>query len=206
MPPLLRVAFGLLTFIAIVWQLTIHIQNGYNVLNFFSYFTNLANLYAAAVLLLAASRIHATQLPLFDTLRAVAVVNMALVGLVFGALLRNVDLGSLLPWINVVLHYVMPCVIVADWLLQPPKARLRANTFLFVLLIPSIYLLYVLVRGGVVGWYPYPFLNPANVGGYAGVAAYAVAIATGFLIVGWMLIALGNKRSQRIDGTLSVRN
>lgn len=46
---------------------------------------------------------------------------MALVGIVFGALLRDVDLGDLLPWVNTVHHYIMPVVVVLDWLYQPPK-------------------------------------------------------------------------------------
>jgi len=45
---------------------------------------------------------------------------MAIVGIVYGILLRDEDLGALLPWINVVLHYVMPVVVVLDWLYQPP--------------------------------------------------------------------------------------
>ncbi len=36
-----------------------------------------------------------------------------------------------------------------------------------------------LVGGALVGWYPYPFLNPARVGGFVGVASYFVAIALG---------------------------
>jgi len=54
----------------------------------------------------------------------------------------------------------------------------------------------VLIRGGVTGWYPYPFLDPAKVGGYGGVAVYAIGIAATFLIAGWVLLALGNKRNR----------
>ena len=87
----------------------------------------------------------------------------------------------------------MPCVVVLDWLLQPPKGKLGATQLLYVQVFPTLYLAYVLVRGGSVGWYPYPFLNPANVGGDVGVAAYAIGIAVTFLIAGWSLLAIGNK-------------
>jgi hypothetical protein len=40
----------------------------------------------------------------------------------------------------------------------------------------------------------YPFLNPANVGGYGGVAVYAVGVTATFMIGGWVLIAFGNRR------------
>lgn len=89
---------------------------------------------------------------------------MAIVGIVFTALLRHEDLGSLLPWVNTVLHYVMPVAVVLDWLYQPPRTALSFRQTLLWLIFPLVYLSYVLIRGSIVDWYPYPFLNPANVG------------------------------------------
>jgi hypothetical protein len=201
----LRLLFGLVTLVAIGWQLAIHVRMGFDVVNFFSYFTNLSNLFAALVLLLTALRFftgagRGAAEDSSDRLRAASTVNMAVVGIVFALLLRKVDLGSLLPWINAWLHYVMPCAVVLDWLLQPPRARLGGRQLLLVQIFPLAYLAYVLVRGSSVGWYPYPFLNPANVGGYAGVAAYAVGIALTFFVGGWVLLALGNKLKRLNDG------
>ena len=70
---------------------------------------------------------------------------------------------------------------------------------LVIQIFPLAYLAYALVRG-TAGWYPYPFLNPANVGGYGGVAAYAVGIALTFFVGGWVLLALGNKLKRLNDG------
>lgn len=42
---------------------------------------------------------------------------MVVVGIVFALLLRTMDLGSLLPWVNFLLDYVMPAVVLLDWLL-----------------------------------------------------------------------------------------
>ncbi|MCY7355432.1 MAG: Pr6Pr family membrane protein [Lysobacter sp.] len=120
-------------------------------------------------------------------------MNMTVVGIVFAILLRDTDLGSLLPWVNVVLHYVMPCVVVLDWLLQPPRMKLGTRQLLSCQIFPAFYLAYVLIRGSMTGWYPYPFLDPGNVGGYGGVAVYAMGIAATFLISGWGLLTLGNK-------------
>jgi len=199
---ILRSFFGLVTLVAVGWQLSIHVRMGFNVVNFFSYFTNLSNLFAAFVLLLTAFRLlpgHATSAS-SDRLRAVSTVNMAVVGIVFALLLRNVDLGSLLPWINAWLHYVMPCAVVLDWLLQPPRAKLGGRQLLAIQVFPIAYLVYVLVRGSGTGWYPYPFLDPANVGGYGGVAAYAAGIALTFFVGGWLLLALGNRLNRSNDG------
>ena len=91
--------------------------------NFFSYFTNLSNIFAAAVLLVESVLTWRGKEggPAWALLRCISVVCMALVGVVFNTLLRDVDLGSLLPWINTWLHYVMPIAVVADWLIQPPR-------------------------------------------------------------------------------------
>jgi hypothetical protein len=64
---------------------------------------------------------------------------------------------------------------------------------LLALAFPSAYLAYVILRGADTGWYPYPFLNPAHVGGYAGVAAYALGIAATFVLAAWALLTVGNR-------------
>jgi hypothetical protein len=55
----IRLALGLLALLAIGTQLSIHIQRGFNVVNFFSFFTNLSNLFAAIVLLMGAFQLLA---------------------------------------------------------------------------------------------------------------------------------------------------
>ena len=196
---LLRLLLGLIVLIAIFSQLAIQIQNGFSTLNFFSYFTNLSNLFAAAVLLYVASRTFLGRevSDLSDHVRYISVVNMTLVGVVFTVLLRDVDLGSLLPWINVLLHYVMPCAVVLDWLLQPPRARMGIKQILMCQIFPALYIVYVLCRGYATGWYPYPFLNPANVGGYGGVGVYVAGIAVAFFFASWLLLTVGNSLGRR---------
>jgi hypothetical protein len=186
----IRAVFAAAALTAIGQQLVLHVGASYSVLNFFSYFTNLSNLIAASVLLLCVFKSNRGAM---DLLRYASVVNMAVVGLVFAVLLRDVDLGSLLPWVNFVLHYVMPMAIVLDWLLNPPAAKLHSKNFLFTCVFPALYLVYVVVRGAITGWYPYPFLNPANVGGYGGVAMYSLGIAVTFLLAAWALFAVGNR-------------
>lgn len=197
MPTLLsaaRAVLAALALAAIGRQWVLHVGASYSTLNFFSYFTNLSNLFAAFVLLLGAFHRPSKNGAWRDLARYVSAVNMAMVGIVFVALLRNVDLGALLPWVNVVLHYVMPVAIVVDWVwLQAPASPLKARHLALALVFPAVYLVYVLLRGAAIGWYPYPFLDPANVGGYGGVALYAAGIFGTFLVVGWALLAIGNR-------------
>jgi hypothetical protein len=194
-PILLVIFFGLLPLVAIGRQLLIHVQLGLNLTHFFSYYTNLSNLLAAGVLLWSAFAAHdGPRARALAVWRLMAVINMTIVGVVFSVLLRNVPLGALVPWINFVLHYLMPCVMVLDWVLWPPPGGLKRGALVVCLPFPLLYLGYTLARGQRYGWYPYPFLNPAKAGGYAGVTAYAFGITALFLIVGFALLAIANKR------------
>lgn len=190
----IRFAFGAVTLIAVGTQLGIHLGNGYDVVNFFSYFTNLSNIFIAAVLLVESVLTWRGKEggPAWALLRCVSVVCMALVGVVFNTLLREVDLGSLLPWINTWLHYIMPIAAVADWLIQPPRHSVPLKRVGVAVVFPLAYLAYSLIRGAALDWYPYPFLNPAN-GGYGTVAVTCVFIAVGFIAMTLLIMFLGNK-------------
>ncbi len=56
-----------------------------------------------------------------DIVRGAATFCMLVVGIIFSLLLSNLESG-LLPWTNFVLHYVMPVVLIGDWLAIPPRA------------------------------------------------------------------------------------
>ena len=124
-----RLFFGLVTLAAIGTQLILHVQSGFNVVNFFSYFTNLSNIFAAVVMIVAAISLlrHRQPTATDDIIRGTSVVCMALVGIIFSVLLRGADLGALLPWVNILTHYVMPIVVVLDWLYQPPQSNLAVK-------------------------------------------------------------------------------
>lgn len=195
---LTRFALAALVLAAISQQLILHTRASFSVLNFFSYFTNLSNIFAALVLLLSVF----TKKSRFQELAIyIATVNMVIVGLVFAVLLRNVDLGALLPWVNTLLHVVTPIAILLNWLVTPPASPLTGKHLLLSLVFPSLYLAYTLVRGASTGWYPYPFLNPAHVGGYGVVAAYSLAITATFVLASGALLAIGNRlsRSRSVD-------
>lgn len=189
-----RVFFGLLGLLAIGVQLSVHIENNFSIVNFFSYFTNLSNLLAAAVLLTGAYYLIKRRNPTVtdDITRGAVVVAMALVGIVYGLLLRNEDLGTLLPWVNIVLHYIMPVAVAADWLYQPPKTKLVTRQALWWLVFPLVYLVYSTIRGAVTHWYAYPFFNPDKVGGYGGVVLYCIGIMLLFFSLSWLLLKLAN--------------
>ena len=78
-----------------------------------------------------------------------------LVGVVFNLLLRDTDLGDLKPWVNLVVHGVMPVAVLVDWLVWPPERRPAARWVGIWLVAPAVYVAYSLVRGALTGFYPY---------------------------------------------------
>lgn len=168
------------------------------VANFFSYFTVQSNLLSVVVLAASAVTLLRTGRdgPRLAVVRVMAATYMGTTGVVFNLLLRGIDTtpGLIVPWSNEVLHVVGPILVVADWLLAPGRRRLEWRALLAVVAYPIVWAVYTLVRGPIVGWYPYPFLDPSLAPtGYASVAFYVVLIAA---IIGGIgaLLVLENRR------------
>jgi hypothetical protein len=89
----------------------------------------------------------------------------------------------------------MPVVLVADWLLDPPRHRLPRSVVLAWLAYPLAWLGYTLVRGERESWYPYPFVDVTKLG-YGGVLARSLVLAVGFALAGAALLWLGNRRAR----------
>lgn len=185
-----RLFFAALTAVAIVTQVQQNIDNGiFNPANFFSFFTVQSNTLVAVVFIAGAFvAIKGKTSKVFDLFRGAAALYMTITGIIFAALLSGLqqEVQTTVPWVNTVLHYVMPIVAVADWLLVRPE-RIPFKRALVWIALPLAYLPYSLVRGELTGWYPYPFLNPSRSGGYIGVLGYAICIAAVTLGLIWVL-------------------
>lgn len=192
---LLRLAFGVLTLTAIAVNLAHAFDEvpGFVVLNFFSYFTNLSNILAACVLIVGAIARPASAG--WEAIRGLATFAMAVTGIVYAVLLAGEPLGVTDPWINTVIHKVMPVVMVLDWLLVPPRHRIERRTALLWLVYPLGYAAYTLVRGPMAGdFYPYPFIDPTREGGYGHVALNCVVLALVMAALALLVAWAGNAR------------
>ena len=192
-----RFLLAALSSAGVITQLVISVTGGLGVVNFFSYFTILSNILASVVFAATAlwmlRRIEPG--PVAVAVRGASVVYMLFVGVVFTTLLRNVELGALLPWVNTVHHYVMPVAVVLDWLLCPPARPISHRTAMLYLLFPAAYTAYSLLRGALTGFYPYPFFDPAQPGGYGGVALYCLAMLVVFPVIAFLVRRLGKPRA-----------
>lgn len=196
---LLRLVFGLLTFVALGETILSLVDAGtFDPVNFFSYFTVLSNVIGAILMLVGAARWRAGHDATIDLLRGAAVVYLAVTFIVFAVLLANTDVDLATPWVNTVLHELIPIVVLLDWLVDPPEVRFSMRQVALWLAFPIVWVGYVLVRGALVGKYPYPFLDPAN-GGYASVAIYLAGITVLFVvlsaIVHWLANVMGARRT-----------
>lgn len=186
-----RFVFAALALVAVSAQFADTLENDYSVVNFFSFFTNLSNLFAVVVFTVGGVRtlLRRPGSRAWDVVRLIAVVNMVFVGLVFNLLLTEVA-GGVLPWVNVVVHMVMPVAVLVDWLVLPVGRRLPWAAAGLGLVVPVLYSVYSLVRGAVTSFYPYPFYDPEALGGYGPVALYMVVLLVALAVLSVALVGL----------------
>ncbi|MEO5885752.1 MAG: Pr6Pr family membrane protein, partial [Candidatus Limnocylindrales bacterium] len=188
-----RIGFGTLTLVAVVTQAAE--LAGREVLvpiNFLSYFTIQSNLIAVVVFFLGATRWRKAVSSTWDLVRGASTLNMTVTFVVFALLLSGTNVDTAIPWVNTVVHTVMPLAVIADWLIDPPRHSIALRTSLIWLVFPLAWTAYTLVRGAIAGWYPYPFLDPAN-GGYPTVALYVVAILVFGVVLCAVISSVGNR-------------
>jgi hypothetical protein len=194
---ILRVAFAALALAAIVVQLVdLSAKGTLDPVNYFSYFTIQSNLIAVAALLWTAAVPSEQRTPAHDDFRGAATTYIALTFIVFALLLADTDVDTAIVWVDRVLHRVIPIMLVADWLIDPPRVAIDFRRALWWLAYPAAWVVYVMIRGALVDRYPYPFLDPAY-GGYGTVLLYGIAILLGMLVVIRSVIRIGNAMRSR---------
>ena len=198
---LFRLFFAVLSLSAVAWQFFAGtVASGHSILNFFCYFTNLSNILISIVFIASAVRLIRRRADPSETLvsiRGGAVVYIVFVGIVFNTILAAGDIGAIFPWVNVVVHMIVPVAGLVDWIIWSPRRRLPFRVTLWWMVWPVVYSIFSLVRGAISGFYPYPFYNPAVSGGYGGVALWCVGLVVGFFVLAVAVWAIGNARHAR---------
>ena len=149
--------------------------------NFFSYFTVQSAIASVAVILTAA--IVALRRPIdpawLDMLRAMVTTYILVSGVVYGIIVWQSSAAHYVievPWSSQLLHFVIPACALVDWILDPSKARLSWRYLGWAIVFPVFWLLYTLIRGPIVGWYPYFFLDARQVSGPGETVYYCLII------------------------------
>lgn len=158
-------------------------------INFFSFFTILTNIVAATAM--TASVVAPGSFFDRPSVRTAIATYIVVVGVTYHLLLR--DLWDPQGWqliADVSLHYVTPAVFVLDWLLFVPKREVPWKAAVVALIYPLVYFGWTLWHGSWSGFYPYPFVDVAQLG-LERVLVNAAGMTAAFLGLGLALIGLG---------------
>ena len=156
---------------------------GTRLVRLFSYFTIQSNVLAAiaaGMLLWRPDR----RGRVFAVLRLDALLCIAVTGIVYHAVL--VGLQELTPsgaLANLMLHTVVPVGTVVAWLVVGPRPRLSPAVVGWSLVYPLGWIAYTFVRGAIVDWYPYPFLDVSEIG------LQSALVRTGVVAVIFLMLA-----------------
>jgi hypothetical protein len=158
------------------------------VLRFLSYFTIQSNLLVAVTSAMLALSPHRDG-TLFRVLRLDALFGITVTLVTYTVLLApQHDPHGISAWTNAGLHYVTPGLAIGGWLLFGPRPRIDEGTLLLALIWPAVYVGYTLLHGAASDWYPYPFVDAAQLGyltvlrNGVGMVVLMAGVATGYRI------------------------
>ncbi len=167
--------------------------------NFFSYFTIQSAM--AAVLMLVVAGVVAFRRPddppWLDLIRAIVTTYVIVSGIVFAIIVVQASTRHYtieVPISDQVLHFWVPSLVLVDWLIDERKARLSWNYLGWVVAYPIIWGVFTLIRGSMVGWYPYFFLDSRQVSPVETVLYCAICLV---LMVGIAASLIGTTHLRR---------
>jgi len=200
---ILIVTIALITWAAVILQLYLAIENrvesiSESIIRFFSYFTILTNTLVAicfTCLFLFPKSSIGRFFSKSSTLAAVT-AYIFLVGIGYQLLLRQTwHPEGLQKLVDELLHSVIPVLVLIYWFAYAPKNNLKWKYVFTWLIFPAVYLAYMMVRGAMAGFYPYPFVR-VNELGYEKVLLNCLLIGVGFVLTFVVTIAYGRRKNK----------
>ncbi len=159
------------------------------VANLFTLFTVLTNLVVVASCLQCAFR-PGTASTFWRTVRVDAVLGIVIVAVVYHTLLAGLDdLQGTEVVVNLLWHTVIPIATVLGWLAFGPRGDVDVRVVAWSVVYPLAWLAFTLVRGAAIDWYPYPFVDVAELG-YAQVVLNCLGITALFLALAAVLMGI----------------
>jgi len=195
-------AFAVVLQLVLVWQGHVVLDEtnrpdrGTRLVRFASYLTIWSNVLVAwSTFTLAFGRDRDTRV--WRALRLDAVVICFGGGIVHFFFLRPLlDLHGWDLVADKLLHLVVPVLAMIGWVVFGPRGRAERSDLGPFLVVPLVWLGYTLVRGAVVDWYPYPFVDVGE-HGYLVVALNCVLVAALMLALALGAVALDRRLAQR---------
>ncbi|MGI8902869.1 MAG: Pr6Pr family membrane protein [Solirubrobacteraceae bacterium] len=147
--------------------------------NEFAFFTIWSNLLVGLGTLLLAVRLNRSSRA-FAVLRLSGLVAIIATGVGSHAeLAQALHLGGWVAVWNVLLHALVPVMAVVGWLLIGPRRIVSRRVAWLSVIFPLCYLAFTLIRGAIVHWYPYPFIDVTRLGyGHAALNCVPIPLFT----------------------------
>lgn len=185
-------ALGLQCYLTVVRQM----ENGTTWMSslvfFFSFFTITTNTLTATVLTvpLLRSESRLGEWLSSATVRSATAAYMTVVALVYSLALRQVwDPQGPQLVADRLLHDVLPVLYVLFWMVFVEKGRVHWRDVTGWLAYPLVYIGYSLVRGALINWYPYYFVDATQLG-YPRALLHAGMVLGAFAVIGVLVVAL----------------
>ena len=188
---------ALLAWFALIAQFVLIIVNRKvslpeTIIRYFSFFTILSNIMMALSFTLPLINPNSSAGRFWSkpsTLTAVA-LYIGATGIVYNIVLRPLaDFDGLQLIVDELLHLIIPILFLLYWFLFVPKASLAWKNIWLWMIFPAVYCIYSLVRGAIVSYYPYPFLDVNHLG-YQQVLLNCAGMVLLFGITALVLVAI----------------
>ena len=193
--------FGIIAyFIQAYYTISHKLEQGFSFLysfnHYMSYFTIIINL-TVAVLLFFYSVMPNSKVALWfkkASVNGALCLYILIVGIIYYALLfPEIKSVGVELWVGHFMHAYVPLTYLYLWYFQFRNSNLQYSDSFRWLSVPCVYFVYLMIRGQIIGKYPYFFVDVEKFG-LVKVLGFAVAILCVFLLVGSLLVFVDQKR------------
>lgn len=167
-------------------------------INVYSYFTIQSNILVTVMSIILLINPYRTS-NVFRVFRLMSLGAILITGLVY-----NLVLLPLAPphgfalFFNVLLHMLVPLFAVIGWLVWGPRIPFKWSYIWLSLLFGVWWIGMALIRGAIIHWYNYPFINVDKLG-YGRVTINIIAIVIAYVVIAMIILGLDKKLPNRGD-------
>ena len=167
--------------------------------NFFAYLTIQSNIAFVVVSLVAGvvALRHGRDPRWLTNVRSGVLTGTVSSGVVFAVLLQQAGargFAMYVSWSDLVLHFWLPAFALIEWFSTPGRDRAQWRVTWFVLVFVVGWGIVTLIRGAIVGWYPYFFLDPNQVSGIGELAGLSAIALVFFAAISVAISAVTRRR------------
>ncbi|WP_284652521.1 Pr6Pr family membrane protein [Flavobacterium terrisoli] len=188
---------------AVIMQFVLMMQNRVESLTettirFFSYFTILTNCLVILYFTVIWHKKPAFLLTRFEKPGFLTAITLYIttVFCVYQFILRGIwEPTGMQRLVDELLHSFMPLYVIAYWLAYENKKDVFWRSVPGWLVFPLLYLIYILLRGDISGFYPYPFVNVYEFG-MEKVLVNSGVLLLAFVVLAILFVAIGKSISK----------